>query len=102
MGVQVTKHAGEGRPEEQDFEALLRAEGLSPTAWANGAGDRYGWHRHEYHKVLYCVAGGIVFHTRDREVELHAGDRLDVEAGTDHAASVGSDGVRCVEGARPA
>ena len=102
MGVQVTKHAGEGRLEELDFEALLRSEGLSPTAWGNGPGDRYGWHRHDYHKVLYCVAGSIVFHTRDGDAELHAGDRLDVEAGTDHAASVGPDGVRCVEAARPA
>lgn len=100
MGVQVTEHAGDGCAEERDFEALLRADGLSPTAWGNGPGDRYGWHRHEYHKVLYCVAGSIVFHTHDGDVELQAGDRLDVEAGTEHAASVGPDGVRCVEAAR--
>ena len=73
---------------------------MAPQAWGNPAGDRYSWHRHDYHKVLYCVAGSIVFHTADGDVELHPGDRLEVDAGTDHAATVGPQGVRCVEGAR--
>ncbi len=102
MGVRVAKYEGDGPASEQDFEGLLRADGLSPTAWGNGPGDRYGWHRHEYHKVLYCVSGSIVFHTSEGDVELHAGDHLEVEAGTDHAATVGPDGVRCVEAARSA
>ena len=33
------------------------------TTWANGPGDRYGWHDHGYHKSLVCLEGGIVFHT---------------------------------------
>lgn len=103
MGVRLAKHDGEATVgDEQDFEARLRAAGLTPTAWVNGPGDRYGWHRHEYHKVLYCVSGSIVFHTPEGNVELHAGDRLEVEPGTDHAASVGPDGVHCVEAPRPA
>lgn len=72
---------------------------MSPTAWGNAPGDRYGRHRHEYHKVLYCVSGSIVFHIDDEDIQLRPGDRLEVEAGTDHSASVGSEGVRCVEGA---
>ena len=102
MGVRVVRYEGAGPASEQDFEGLLRSDGLSPAAWGNRPGDRYGWHRHEYHKVLYCVSGSIVFHTSQGDVELHAGDRVEVEAGTDHAASVGPDGVRCVEAARSA
>ncbi len=98
----MAKYEGDGRSEDQDFEGLLRAAGLSPRGWGNGPGDRYDWHRHDYHKVLYCVSGSIVFHTSEGDVELNAGDRLEVEPGTDHAASVGPDGVRCVEAARPA
>ena len=43
-----------------------------------------------------------MFHLADQDVELRAGDRLDIEPGTEHAATVGPDGVRCVEAPRPA
>ncbi len=80
------------------MEARLRAEGLVARSWGNGPGDRYGWHRHDYHKVLYCVEGSIAFHTRqDGDLTLGPGDRLDIPPGTDHAATVGGEGVRCVE-----
>ena len=76
-------------------------EGLRPTAWSNGPGDTYAWHSHSYHKVLVCVRGSIVFHLRDGDVELHAGDRLDIPPGAEHAATVGPDGVECQEAQRP-
>ena len=80
--------------------AAFAAEGLEPHSWSNGAGYRYGSHRHAYHKVLYCVAGSITFHTPDGDVTLHPGERLDLPAGTEHAATVGPDGVSCLEAAR--
>lgn len=98
-GAEVRKAEG-GPVTEADVEARFREEGLSPSAWGNGPDDRYGWHRHDYHKVLYCVEGSIVFHTRDGDLAMEAGDRLDIEPGTDHAATVGGDGCRCVEAAR--
>jgi quercetin dioxygenase-like cupin family protein len=86
----------------EDLERALRDEtGDVPRWWSNRPGDRYGWHRHPYHKVLYCADGSIVFHLRDRDLALSAGDRLDIEPGTEHSASVGSEGVTCVEAARP-
>jgi quercetin dioxygenase-like cupin family protein len=99
MSAWLTKHEGTSAP-RGDFEKRLRDEGLSPKSWSNGPGDRYGWHEHDYHKVLYCVAGSIVFHTREGDYELHRGDRLDVARGTSHAATVGPDGVECVEAAK--
>ena len=75
-------------------------EGSIPRGWANGPGDHYGWHRHGYHKVLYCLSGSIVFHTRDDgDLALGPGDRLDIEPGTDHSATVGAQGVECIEAA---
>ena len=101
MSVRV-EPAGDGEtPRRAELEDWFRAEGLTPRPWGNGPGDRYGRHRHDYHKVLFCVSGSIVFHTDEGDVELHSGDRLDVEAGTDHAATVGPDGVECIEAARP-
>ena len=81
--------------------AAFEAEGCSaPRFWGNGAGDTYGRHDHGYHKVLFCLGGSIVFHLDDREVELGAGDRLDLPPGTAHGATVGPDGCECVEASR--
>jgi quercetin dioxygenase-like cupin family protein len=81
--------------------AAFRDEDCSPArSWGNGPGDTYGRHAHGYHKVLFCLSGGVVFHTDDGDIELRAGDRLDLEPGTEHAATVGPDGVECVEASR--
>jgi quercetin dioxygenase-like cupin family protein len=87
-------------PTRQALEARLVGEGLTPRGWANGPDDRYGWHRHAYHKILYCISGSIVFHTTaDGDLALGPGDRLEIEPGTDHAATVGATGVECIEAA---
>jgi quercetin dioxygenase-like cupin family protein len=88
-------------PTEGDAASRLRAEGLEPRAWRSGPGDEFAWHRHASHKVLVCVDGAIVFHLDGREVALEPGDRLELAAGVDHAATVGPRGVRCVEAFRP-
>jgi quercetin dioxygenase-like cupin family protein len=82
------------------IEQQFAAEGLVPHYWSNAPGDTYGWHLHTYHKVLYCVRGSIVFHTPDGDTELHPGDRLDLPPGVKHAATVGPDGVTCLEAAK--
>ena len=81
------------------IEERLRAEGLRPSSWGNAPGDRYSAHSHEYDKVLVATRGSIVFHLTDagRDVELRSGERLDLPAGTRHAATVGGQGVSCLE-----
>ena len=89
------------RATRADALAAFEAEGCSaPRFWSNGPGDRYARHDHAFHKVLFCLSGSIVFHTGDRDVELRAGDRLDLEPGTRHAATVGAEGCACVEASR--
>jgi mannose-6-phosphate isomerase-like protein (cupin superfamily) len=83
-----------------EIDETFRAEGLSPHGWGNGPGDTYGTHSHSYHKVLYCVSGSIVFHTPDGDVELVAGDRLELPPGTPHSATVGTSGCECMEASR--
>ncbi len=82
-----------------DPETRLRAEGLVPGSWANGPGDRYGAHEHDYDKVIVAVAGSIRFGlpATGATVDLHAGDRLELPAATRHDAVVGPDGVSCLE-----
>ena len=80
--------------------AAFVAEGLKPHSWSNQAGFVYAEHQHPYHKVLFCINGSITFHCPDGDVDLEAGDRLDLSPGTPHGATVGPDGVTCMEAAR--
>lgn len=82
----------------------LRAEGLAPTEWGNGPGDRYGAHEHPYDKVIAVVHGSITFGVpgAGSHLEVHAGDRLELPAGTSHDAVVGAVGVTCLEAHAPA
>jgi quercetin dioxygenase-like cupin family protein len=82
--------------------AKLRAEAHDCYSWSNGPGDRYGAHSHEYDKVLYCVDGSITFvlEAEARRLDLNAGDRMVLPAGTVHSAVVGPGGCSCIEGRR--
>jgi uncharacterized protein YjlB len=77
----------------------LRAEGLDPSPWSNGPGDRYAAHEHGYDKVIVVERGSIAFGlpADGRSVALDAGDRLELPAGTRHDAVVGATGVTCLE-----
>jgi quercetin dioxygenase-like cupin family protein len=82
----------------------MRDLGLHPSAWANGPGERYAAHDHAYDKVIVVERGSIRFGlpATSEAVELVAGDRLDLPAGTSHDALVGSAGVACLEAHLPA
>ena len=98
----MTAHHTPGATSDTDALATLRAEGCSaPRSWGNGPGDRYGRHEHDYRKILFCLTGSLVFHTDDGDIELTAGDRLDLDPGTPHAATVGPKGCECVEASCP-
>jgi hypothetical protein len=100
QGVSMAMKSAVGATRDIALRAFA-AEGCSaPRSWGNGSGDTYGWHSHDYHKVLFCLFGSIVFHTEDGDLEMTAGDRLDLEPFTSHAATVGPAGCECVEGSR--
>ena len=85
----------------RDVRARLRAEGLVAGGWSNSAGDHYAPHEHAYDKVVAVEVGSIRFGLTARgaqtAMELSAGDRLDLPAGTTHDALVGPEGVSCLE-----
>lgn len=80
----------------------LQKEATGCYSWSNGPGDTYAPHSHGYEKVLYCVDGSITFvlEGTGRRLELKAGDRMVLPAGTVHAAEVGPQGCTCIEGRR--
>ena len=83
--------------------ARLEGEGLRATRWGNGPGDRYAAHEHDYDKVIVVEKGSITFELTAPAIltELIEGDRLELPAGTRHAAVVGSHGVSCLEAHLP-
>jgi uncharacterized protein YjlB len=87
-----------------DAVERMRAEGLAPSTWSNGPGDRYGAHDHGYDKVIVVANGSIAFGLPGlgRTVDLAAGDRLELPAATRHDAVVGPSGVTCLEAHLPA
>ena len=87
-----------------DLTRRLREQGLQPTGWANGPGERYGAHDHAYDKVIVVERGSIRFGlpVTNQTIELASGDRLDLPAGASHDALVGSEGVACLEAHLPA
>jgi quercetin dioxygenase-like cupin family protein len=91
-------------PAPGDHERRLRAEGLEPSRWANGPGDGYAAHDHPYDKVIAVERGSIRFGlpSGGDAIDLKAGDRLELPAGTSHDAVVGPDGVGRLEAHVPA
>jgi quercetin dioxygenase-like cupin family protein len=100
MSYTVVHWDGEDPPSKESVERRFASEGLRPSSWSNGPGDKYGEHSHTYNKVLYCVTGSITFKVAGQDVELHPGDRLDLSPGTVHSAVVGPQGVMCLEASR--
>lgn len=87
-------------PSEAQLRDLMSAQGLQPYRWSNGPGDEYDAHEHGYHKVIYVVRGSIAFFLPQEggTIKMQAGDRLELPAGVVHRATVGPDGVICLEG----
>jgi quercetin dioxygenase-like cupin family protein len=88
-----------------DAAALARRladEGLDAGTWSNGPGERYGTHEHAYDKVIVAASGSIVFGVPGGPIRLATGDRLELPSETSHDATVGPDGVACLEAHLPA
>jgi quercetin dioxygenase-like cupin family protein len=99
VGLAVTRAAA------MDRAGVLRAfaDGgfAEPSTWGAGPGDPFGWHDHARRKVLFCLRGSIEFWDRSGgSWTLRPVDRLDLEAGTEHRAVAGPEGVECVEAFR--
>ena len=100
MSARLTKAAPDSN--EAAIMAAFGRDRLVPHRWSNLPGDTYEPHSHAYRKVLYCLRGSITFHitANAEDIELHPGDRLDIEPHTEHSATVGRQGVECIEATR--
>lgn len=100
MNYEVIPWDRDSKPSQSEIRGIFESENLSPSTWSNSPGDKYSAHSHGYHKILYCVEGGIVFNVEGESVSLSPGDRLEIPPGTSHSADVGPEGVSCMEAAK--
>ncbi len=97
--IHIEKWSRQHIPTEVELKQILVAEGFDPMIWSGAAGDIFAEHVHNYHKIIFVVAGSITFgFPIDGEpTVLRVGDRLDLPANIRHNAVVGADGVTCLE-----
>jgi quercetin dioxygenase-like cupin family protein len=82
---------------EDNFIKEMEEAGYPVRLWGNAPGDTYGRHSHSYKKILCCLEGSVTFHTDQGDITLRPGERLVLQPGQVHSATVGMDGVRCAE-----
>jgi len=101
MPYQLDRWQWGGEVNEKELRAEMRSQGLAPFTWHNGPGDHYSLHSRSYTRVIYVIDGSATFHFAEtnEDVTLEPGDRIQIEARTQHAITVGDEGVRCLEAA---
>jgi len=87
-------------PTQSELHEQFFKEGLFPYDWSNAPGDTYAPHVHEYDKVIIVVRGSItwILPETNQPIENPRSDRIELPRGTVHAALVGPQGVKCLEG----
>jgi len=87
-------------PDEATLRARLAADGFEAWSWTDTPGATYAPHSHERDESLWVVAGDISFVIGDEAYRLGPGDRLQLPAGTVHAAEAGAGGATYLVGER--
>jgi mannose-6-phosphate isomerase-like protein (cupin superfamily) len=86
---------------ESELRAEMRSQGLAPFTWRNGPGDHFSYHSRSYTRIIYIISGSATFHFAETNeaVNLEPGDKIEIEARTQHAIDVGPEGVYGLEAA---
>lgn len=99
MELKIIPWNQDNPPTEEMLREQLDDQELRIFRWSRPPEGVLPGHTHGYHKILYVVDGSIKFDfpTRQETFNLKAGDRLELPAGIRHTATVGGDGVSCLE-----
>jgi len=97
MGSRLTKRRSRGRVTKRKLLAEFAGEGLVAHEWSSPPGEYFDWHTHPFRDVIRCLSGSIVFHLHEGDMALTPGDRFEMDPNTEHSATVGAEGVTCLE-----
>jgi quercetin dioxygenase-like cupin family protein len=100
MRLERIAWAGGMPPDEAAARATLAADGFDAWSWTDAPGATYAPHSHDHDESLCVVAGEIAFVIGGRTYRLGPGDRLQLPAGTVHAAEAGPAGATYLVGER--
>ena len=56
--------------------------------WSDSKGTYYDWHSHPYNEIRYMLKGKMIINTKNKKIELKAGDIAEVKKGELHEAYV--------------
>lgn len=87
-------------PTEAALRTRLVADGFEAWCWTDAPGAVYQPHSHDHDESLWVVAGEISFTIAGEIHRLGPGDRLQLPAGTVHAATAGPAGATYLIGER--
>ncbi len=76
----------------------MRGEGLDVTEWSDDPDTTYTEHSHEHREVRVVLTGEMTIRASGRAFVLRPGDRIDLDPGETHGATVGSGGVSYLAG----
>jgi quercetin dioxygenase-like cupin family protein len=91
---------GAAPPTEPELRARLVADGFEAHLWHDDPGASYAPHSHERDERLWLLDGEMTFEVAGRSHRLGPGDRLELPAGTLHAAAAGVQGATYLIGER--
>jgi quercetin dioxygenase-like cupin family protein len=91
---------GGSAPTEREARDQLTSDGFAVYRWTDAPGAHYEPHTHDEDECLWLLAGGISFEIGGRAFALAPGDRLELPAGTVHAATAGPAGATYLIGER--
>lgn len=87
-------------PSEADLRARLARDGFQAWCWTDAPGAVYAPHAHAEDESLWVLDGQIDFVIAGRTYRCGPGDRLQLPAGTVHAATAGPAGATYLIGER--
>jgi quercetin dioxygenase-like cupin family protein len=85
---------------EPELRAHLAADGFEAHLWSDEPRAYYAPHSHERDERLWMLGGEMTFEVAGRSYRLGPGDRLELPAGTFHAATAGAAGATYLIGER--
>jgi quercetin dioxygenase-like cupin family protein len=85
---------------EAELRARLAADGFEAHLWSDEPRAYYAPHTHERDERLWMLSGEMTFEVAGQSYCLGPGDRLELPAGTRHAARAGSGGATYLIGER--
>jgi len=99
--MDVVRWTKSKKPTMEELRASLESRGQACELYSDPPGTKYGRHKHDFDDFIVIVSGKMKLLIDTHQWILIPGDRLDIPAGTYHAAEMmGKEEVRYLASAQ--